>query len=249
MSFKNKVALITGSGSGMGEATAILFAKEGANVVIVDWNEEAANKTAEQCKKFGRVLVVKTDVSIDEEVKNAIDKTIKEFGKLDVLVNNAGITREHNLLSGNIMESCDLVLAVNLRSVILMTSIATPHLIKTKGCIVNMSSIFSSMTNLAVRFPVYAVTKAGVDCFTRVSALELAPKGVRVNAVNPGPVYTNILVNAGIDGNFDDYAKATPINRSSDPEEIANLILYLASDKARSITGSTYPIDCGMSLM
>lgn len=251
MNFENKVVLVTGAGSGMGRATAILFGKLGADVVIVDCNEEAANKTAEQCKGFGKtVLVIKADVAKSEEAKNAIDKVIDNLGKLDVLINNAGIARQGDLLSGNnIMDTYDEVINTNLRSVVLMTSLATPHLIKTKGCIVNTSSIFTTAIHQANKMAAYTISKAGVDCFTRLAALELAPKGVRVNAINPGPVPTNILINAGIDGNLNDLAKATALNKVSDPNEIANLIVYLASDKAKSMTGSNYIIDNGMSLM
>ncbi|CAB3256807.1 unnamed protein product [Arctia plantaginis] len=250
MSFENKVVLITGSGSGMGEAAALLFAEKGANVIILDINEESANKTGEKCKQFGhKVLVIKTDLSKDDEAKNAIEQTISVFGKLDVLVNNAGIARQENLLSGNIMQTCDEVLNTNLRSVILMTSLATPYLIKTKGCIVNTSSIFSKVTSLGAHYPVYAVSKAGVDCFTRVSALELAPSGVRVNAVNPGPVRTNIIKNSNLDGTYDDFGAKTALKRCSEPQEVAELIVFLASDKAKSITGCTYGIDNGAQLV
>lgn len=249
--FENKVVLITGAGSGMGAATAMLFAEKGANIVIVDLNVEGANETAEKCKEFGKkVLVVKADVSKDEEAKNVIEETINTFGKLDVLVNNAGIIRKGQLLTGNIMDTYDLLMNNNLRSVVLMTSLATPYLIKTKGNIVNNSSIASHAMHVGVPIPIYTVSKAGVDMFARLTAAELAASGVRANVVCPGPVYTNVLKNSGLDGlKTDDFIDSTALKRISEPHEVAELIVYLASDTAKSITGSVIYIDNGMTLL
>lgn len=250
MKFENKVVLVTGSGSGIGEAVAILFAKEGANVVIVDCNEETANETGEKCKEFGKsVLVIKSDISKPEEAKNAIDRTIDKFGHLDVLINNAGIVRQGDILSGTIMNTYDEVLNTNLRSVVLMTSMSSTYLTKTKGCIINTSSVLSTEVLKGRKYPAYTISKVGIDVFTRLSAAELGPLGVRVNAVNPGPVYTNLLSNAGLHTDWDNHTKATTLRKGSDPQEVAELIVYLASDKARSITGGTYLIDNGKSLV
>ncbi|XP_075984034.1 meso-2,3-butanediol dehydrogenase-like [Anticarsia gemmatalis] len=250
MSFKNKVVLITGSGSGMGEATAILFAKEGADVVIVDIKEDTAKKTGEECRKFdNKVLVINADISNDVQAKNTIDATIKNFGKLDVLVNNAGIVRKGKLIDGNIMDTFDEVLNVNLRAVVSMTSLATPHLIATKGCIVNVSSVAANVPQKGSTYPAYAVSKAGVDSFTKLAALELAPSGVRVNAVRPGPVHTNILAYANEPGIWDELDEATALKKDLEASEIADLIVFLASDKAKSITGVSYTIDNGMCLI
>ncbi|XP_075984113.1 3-oxoacyl-[acyl-carrier-protein] reductase FabG-like [Anticarsia gemmatalis] len=249
MSFKNKVVLVSGSGSGIGEATAILFAKEGANVVIVDCNEETAKNTGEKCKEFGnKVLVVKADISKDEEAKNIIETTVENFGKLDVLINNVGITRPGNLAEGTIMDNYDTVMNTNLRAVVMMTSLATPYLIKSKGCIVNTSSIASVVLNKMSDYPCYCLSKAGVDSFTRIAAIELAAFGVRVNAVSPGPVYTNVFKNCNMPGSMDDFAAVTLLKKCSDPKEIAGVIAFLASDAAGSITGSDYVIDNGMGL-
>ncbi|CAB3256818.1 unnamed protein product [Arctia plantaginis] len=249
MLFENKVVVVTGAGSGIGEATVIHFAKEGANVVILDCNEASAQKVAEKCKAFGkRVLFMKTDVSKDDEAKAAIEKTIEEFGRLDVLINNAGIVRKGKLVNKTIMNTYDEVLNTNLRGVVLMTSLATPHLIETKGCIVNTSSIVSKDIKHGSAYPSYGVSKAGVDYFTRVAAFELAESGVRVNSVNPGPVYTNVYKNNNIDYTMDNVADTVALKRVSDPEEIAELMVFLASDKAKSVTGSCYEIDNGMSL-
>lgn len=250
MQFENKVVLVTGSGSGIGEATVIHFAKEGAEVAILDYNEANAQKVAEKCKAFGkRVLVIKADVSKDEEAKAAIKQIFEEFGRLDVLVNNAGIAREGKLLDNTLMNTFDEVLKTNLRGVVLMTSLATPHLIASKGCIVNTSSIASKNPKSGRDYPSYGVSKAGVDYFTRVAALELAASGVRVNSVNPGPVYTNMNINNNLDFDIEKFGEFTALKRCSAAEEIAELIVFLASDKAKSVTGSLYEIDNGMNLL
>lgn len=250
MSFKDKVVIVTGSGSGMGAATALLFAEEGAHVVIVDFSEERAKKTAEECKKHGnKVHVIIADVSKKEDDERIINDTIDEFGRIDVLVNNAGTGKVGRILDGTIVDTFDEVVNTNLRAVVVLTSLAAPHLAKTKGCVVNTSSIFSTALRHGTIFPSYCASKAGIDTFTRVAALELASSGVRVNAVNPGPVYTNLLIHNGLPGTWEEYAQFTALKKGSDPKEVGNLILYLASDKAKSITGVCYEIDNGMNLV
>ncbi|XP_026740309.1 uncharacterized protein LOC113503119 [Trichoplusia ni] len=249
MEFENKVVLITGAGSGMGEVTAILFAKEGANVVIVDMFEDRAQKTAEQCKQFGKkVLVIKADISKADDIENVMKKTIDTFGKLDVLVNNAAMLKSVKILDGTIMDSLDDLIRTNFRSVVHFTTLAAPHLAKTKGCIINNSSVGSVSVRSGPLFSSYCATKAAVDSFTKSSALQLGEVGVRVNAVNPGPVRTNFLDNSGIPIEWEHFAKATALGRSSHPSEVANLIVYLASEKAAGITGACYLIDNGQSI-
>ena len=250
MSLKNKVAVVTGAGSGIGEATALLFAEEGAQVVIVDFNEGRANATAEKCEQFSsKALVVIADVSKKEDDEKVIKETIDKFGRIDVLVNIAGTVKDGKILDGTILDCYDEIMDTNLRSVITLTSLAAPHLVKTKGCIVNMSSVSSTEFRAGSPYPSYCVSKAAVDCFTRASAFELAPSGVRVNVVNPGPVDTDILVHAGVSGSMKAAATATALKKISQPKEVANLVLFLASDKASSITGASYLIDNGMALV
>ncbi|KAJ8713152.1 hypothetical protein PYW08_008456 [Mythimna loreyi] len=250
MSFKNKVVVVTGSGSGIGAAAAVLFAETGAHVVIVDCSETRANTTAGKCEQYGnKVLVIIADVSKQEDDEKIIKQTIETFGKLDVLVNNAGIVLKGTILDGTILDTYDKIMNTNLRSVVVLTCLAAPHLAKTKGCIVNTSSIASTKVKNGYPYESYCVAKAGVDSFTRASAFELASSGVRVNAVNPGPVLTNLLEHAGISGNWERSSKSTALKKASEPKEVANLILYLASDKASSITGACYLIDNGMALM
>ncbi|XP_053625110.1 3-oxoacyl-[acyl-carrier-protein] reductase FabG-like [Plodia interpunctella] len=244
MSFKDKVVLVTGASSGIGAATAILFAKEGADVVLVGRNETKLKKVTQDCATFGKhPLVIKADVSDDDDNRRIINDTIAKFNKLDVLVNNAGISRMGPILGGQITEQYDEIMKTNVRSVVRLTSLAAPYLIKTKGNIVNVSSVAGRA--IFDQSAAYCTSKAALTHFSRASALELARHGVRVNVVSPGPVYTDILINAGIPMTFDDVNIKTALNRISNPEEIGDIILFLASDKAKGITGSDYVSDNG----
>ncbi|CAH2094131.1 unnamed protein product [Euphydryas editha] len=252
MSFSNKVVIITGAGSGIGAATAISFAKEGANVVIVGRNEQKLEKVKEKCAKSGNgLLVVRADISNEQDAKKIINETIDKFNKLDVLVNNAGIVGQSSILSDNVLSSYDTIMNTNLRAVVHITNLAAPHLIKTKGNIINISSVAGKMTAIAGDVALtYAVSKAALDHFTRFVAAELASHGVRVNSISPGPVSTGLLDNAvaSLSMSLEDMERAVPLGRVSEPEEIADLILFLASDKAKAITGSDYVSDNGLLL-
>lgn len=250
MSFSNKVVIVTGSSSGIGASTAIFFAKEGANVVIVGRNETNLNNIANQIGKIGKKpLVIKADVSKDEDLKLIIKKTIEKYGVLDVLVNNAGMTSMATILDEHLPQTFDKVMNTNLRSAVLLTNFAAPHLIKSKGNIVNISSVAgtSQIADMGFGNAAYCTSKAGMDHFSRVAALELAEKGVRVNVVSPGPVETPIIEQTG-NTDWAPIVATTALKLLTQPEEIADMILYLASDKARCITGSTFVIDSGMKL-
>ncbi|XP_053625109.1 3-oxoacyl-[acyl-carrier-protein] reductase FabG-like [Plodia interpunctella] len=248
MSFKNKVVLVTGASSGIGAATAVLFAKEGADVVIVARNETKLKNVAQECAKVGKYpLVIKADVSDDDDDRRIINDTIAKFNKLDVLVNNAGILRFGPILDGQITEQYDEIMKTNVRSVVRLTSLAAPYLVKTKGNIVNVSSVAGY--SISDKAAAYCTSKAALSHFSRASALELACHGVRVNAVSPGPVNTDIFANSDTIKTFEDFGVKTALNRVSGPEEIADLILFLASDKAKGITGSDYVSDNGYLLL
>jgi NAD(P)-dependent dehydrogenase (short-subunit alcohol dehydrogenase family) len=198
----------------------------------------------------GEPLTLTADVTNGDEGARAIDETISRFGRLDVLVNAAG-----HISSGSIentaLSAWDAMMNVNLRAVFQLMQTAVPHLIKTKGNIVNVSSVTGLRSFPGVL--AYCVSKAGVDQLTRCAALELASKGVRVNAVNPGVVVTEIHKRGGMSEadyeKFLEHSKTThPIGRVGNPEEIAELIFYLASEKASWITGATYSIDGGRAL-
>lgn len=252
MSLKNKVALITGGSSGIGAATAILFAKEGAYVAVVARNEEKLKNVKSEIDKVGaKPLIIIADLSVDIETKAVVSKTIDTFGKLDILVNNAGVIRYASVLNENLLQVYDEVISINLRAVVLLTNLAVPYLIKTRGNIVNISSAAGTIV-LADKhlkgFASYCTSKAGMDHFSRYAAIELAEKGVRVNIISPGPVETDILKNAGGSSEWDLMAEKTALKILTKPEEVADLVLYLASDKGRSVTGSNYTIDAGLRM-
>ncbi|KAJ2943002.1 hypothetical protein O0L34_g15193 [Tuta absoluta] len=249
MSFADKVLLVTGASSGIGAATAILFTKEGASVAIVGRNETKLKNVSDQCEKAGKKpLVIKADVSKDDEATEIVNKTVEKFGKIDILVNSAGISKYGSILAGNILSVYDDVMAVNLRAIINLTALAAPHLVKTKGNIINVSSTGAELVPKMAAFIPYCVSKAGLEHFSRGAALELSSSGVRVNVVRPGPVRTDILENSGFPGTWDVFKAGTALDRVSEPEEIAELVMYLASDKARGITGSVFTSDNGYLL-
>ncbi|GFS62552.1 3-oxoacyl-[acyl-carrier-protein] reductase FabG [Nephila pilipes] len=201
-----KVALITGASSGIGAGTAELFASQGCNLILTGRNSENLDKVVESCKKAGpkdvEILKVIGDLTKEDDVKRIIEFTIDNFGKLDILVNNAGI-----LLNGSV-ENCSLdtydeVMNVNVRSVFLLTQLAIPHLKKNKGNIINVSSIagLRSFPGIAA----YCMSKAAIDQLTRCLALELAGDKVRVNAVNPGVIITEVHKRGGM--TEEDYEK------------------------------------------
>ncbi|XP_030023292.2 3-oxoacyl-[acyl-carrier-protein] reductase FabG-like [Manduca sexta] len=238
MSFAHKVVLITGGGAGIGAATALAFAKEGAKVVIVDRNKSKVDHN-------GNVLELRNDISHENQAVTVMQRTLEKFGKLDILVNNAAVLNQARLLQDNFLQAYDEVMATNLRAAVHLTRLAAPHLIKTKGNIINISSIGGIMIPSEPAFIPYYISKAGLNHFTKAAALELAPYGVRVNAISPGIVNTHMLDIGG-------YSKPkleamTALKRIVEPEEIADLIMFVASDKAKSVTGSNYVTDNGMS--
>jgi NAD(P)-dependent dehydrogenase (short-subunit alcohol dehydrogenase family) len=250
-SFANKVVLVTGATSGIGHAVAVKFAQESARVVALGRNQTALHEVETAVKNAGgEPLTLAIDVTDSEQVQRAIDETLKSFGGLDVLVNAAG-----HISTGSIentsLSAWDAMMNVNLRAAFQLMQMAAPHLIKTKGNIVNVSSVTGLRSFPGVL--AYCVSKAGVDQLTRCAALELAPKGVRVNAVNPGVVVTEIHKRGGMSEadyeKFLEHSKTThPLGRVGDPKEIAELVFYLASEKASWITGATYQIDGGRAL-
>ncbi|CAD0204600.1 unnamed protein product [Chrysodeixis includens] len=247
--FANKVVLITGGSSGIGAAAVEGFAKEGAFVAFVGRNETKLKAVAERCGP--NTFPINADVAIDEQAKTIIPKTIEKFGKLDVLVNNAGIGPMVELSDPNVLDSFDLIVNTNLRAVVLLTNLALPYLKESKGNIINISSIASTrIISVVTGLVPYCVSKAGLDQFTRGAAAEFAAFGVRVNSVNPGPVVTDMGANSGIDvvPDADMMKNITALGRMSDADEVSDLIQYLASDKARGVTGSCFVIDNGMLL-
>ncbi|CAG4945735.1 unnamed protein product [Parnassius apollo] len=186
MWFENKVVVVTGASAGIGAETAILFAQQSAKVVLVGRNEDALISVAKKCGEAKGIipLIVKAELINDNDVKNIVTKTIEKFVHIDVLVNNAGVG-----FKGGIRDSVDLydrVIATNVRAVYLLTSLATPYLVQSKGNVVNVSSIAAFKPIKDIEFLQYCMSKAALDQFTRCVALELGREGVRVNSVSPG---------------------------------------------------------------
>lgn len=246
--FTDKVVLITGATSGIGEATAQIFSKAGAGLMLTGRNEDGLSALAHSIQRTdAQVHFLAGDITDLEFRKSLIDQTIRKFGKLDVLVNSAGIIAMGTIESTT-LEDFDQMMDINLRSIFHLCQLALPYLEKARGNIVNLSSVagLRSFPNLLS----YCVSKAALDQFTRCAALELAPKKIRVNAVNPGVVVTNLHKRSGMSqekyDQFLEHSKSThPIGRVGTPEEVAQLIAYLASDAAGWITGVTYSIDGG----
>ncbi|HQZ97710.1 MAG TPA: glucose 1-dehydrogenase [Pyrinomonadaceae bacterium] len=245
---QGKVVIITGASSGIGRASALLFANRGATVVAVGRNEKELVSLGKSVKsKNGSIKPHLADMTQMSQLERIASETVFNHGQIDVLVNSAGIIM-NGTIETTTLDEWDKMFQINLRSVFVLTQKCLPHLIETKGNIVNVSSVAGSRS-----FPnilAYGVSKAALDQMTRCSALELAPKGVRVNAVNPGVVVTNLHKRGGMDEKaydaFIERSKEThPIGRAGTPQEVAELIYFLASEKASWITGSTYQIDGG----
>ncbi|XP_075977243.1 putative oxidoreductase TM_0325 [Anticarsia gemmatalis] len=254
MDFNNKVVLITGASSGIGAAAALLYAQQSAKVVLVGRNEESLCKVAKQCEetKGIRPLVIKADLSVEEDVKNIVTKTVNTFNQIDVLVNNAGVGVHGSILDG--VELYDRAMAVNVRAAYLLTSLAAPYLIKTKGNIVNVSSVAGLRPIKDVDFLPYCMSKAALDQFTKCLAVEMARHKVRVNSVNPGGTKSQFAEAAGYSKEevaelYKHRCENYPLGKLAESEEVADLILYLSSNRARSITGSIYVIDNGEMLV
>lgn len=244
MSFANKVAVVTGSTTGIGEAVAEQLHKHGAKVVIVSRSSEQAKQKARQLSSQGQqALGIGCDVSKPEQVQQMIDEVIKCFGRLDYAVNNAGITGEHGKnITEQTVENWGKVIATSLSSVFYCLKYEIPQMIKSGGSIVNLSAV-NGLVGIPGLAP-YTAAKHGIIGLTQTSALEFASQGIRINAVAPGYVQTprmsefpeNIVCS---------FANSHPMKRMATTREIADFILFLLSDNSGFCTGGVYPIDGG----
>ena len=251
MSFRNKTVIVTWATSGIGRSAAEAFGREGASVLLVGRNEQVLAEVADSVQRSGgRAATCPADVTAADAPAVIVDRAVQELGGVDVLVNAAGIIAT-GTLEATTDEVWDTMMAVNVRAPFRLMRAVAPQLVARKGAVVNVSSV-----NGLRSFPgvlAYCVSKAGVDHLTRCAAIEMAPLGVRVNAVNPGVTVTNLHRRSGMDETqyaaFLERSKTThPLGRPGDPDEIASLIVYLASDRAAWMTGETIPIDGGRHL-
>jgi NAD(P)-dependent dehydrogenase (short-subunit alcohol dehydrogenase family) len=244
---KDKVAIITGGGSGIGAATSVLFARHGAKVMITGNKEEEIKRVAGEIEQTdGVVSYAVHDISKEADWKTVVEKTLAQFGKIDILVNNAGISGNLFIpLQERTQEEFALVLAVNLTGTFLGIKTVVPHL-KRGGSIVNTSSI-AGITGNAGGFA-YTASKGGQRLLTKGAAIELAEQGIRVNSVHPGYVDTPMVRDLKEAQAFKEESIAsTPMKRGAAPEEIAQGILFLASDEASFVTGAELIMDGGFT--
>ncbi|MCM3717193.1 3-oxoacyl-[acyl-carrier-protein] reductase [Fictibacillus phosphorivorans] len=241
----NKSVLVTGASRGIGRAIALYFAKNGAKVAVnYSGSEEKANEVVEEIKaNGGTAFAIKADISSSDDVTNMIKTVIDEFGSLDVLVNNAGITRD-NLLMRMKEEDWDAVINTNLKGVFLTTKAVTRQMMKQRsGRIINIASIVGVSGNAGQAN--YVAAKAGVIGLTKTSAKELSSRGITVNAIAPGFIETDMTGKLE-EGIKEDMLRNIPLARFGQPDDIAAAAAFLASDASSYITGQTLHVDGGM---
>ena len=242
MKLDGKVAIVTGGGSGIGKAIAVRYAKEGAHVVIVGRREAVLKETAALDDKISYVA---GDITKDEVVEHVMETVKEKYGHLDILINNAGWCPVQPITEITI-EDYDKAFSLDVRALVNMTIHALPMIIEAKGNIINLSSV--GATHRAANLSMYVGAKAAVENFTRVWAIELAEKGVRVNAIAPGAIRTDIwnVTNLSLEDakkHEEGIASSIPFKRFGKPDEVANVALFLASDEASYVSGSVYAVD------
>ena len=246
MDFREKVAVITGGGMGIGEAVARAFAREGAHIVIGDVKMELARKVAEEIKGTGRKgLALQADVSVKEDVDRMVDETLKRFGQIDILVNNAGISQLPLSILEFDLETWQRVTDIDYKGTYLCSRRVGREMVRRKsGSVINISSVVGLAS---APLMAYGPAKSAVIMLTKILACEWGRFNVRVNAIAPGYTLTPLLkgmIERG-ERNPEMILKRTPMGKLVEPEDIANAALFLASEKARTITGVTLPVDAG----
>lgn len=252
---QDRIAIITGGSGGIGKAAAALMLEEGACVTLVDLDQAGLAATVKELGAGDRVLAMHADVANEDEVRRYVQATLDRFGRIDVFFNNAGIEGKVAPLEQQDTAMFDKVIAINVRGVYLGLKHVLPHMYRAgRGSVINTSSV-AGLVGFADVLP-YVTSKHAITGMTKVAAIEAARHGVRVNSVHPSPVNTRMMrsLEAGFDPNDPeaakaDFEKAIPLGRYGEPGDVANLVLFLASDESSFITGAQYRIDGGMGAL
>lgn len=249
MSLEDKAAAITGAGSGMGRATAELFARRGASVAVVDIDAEAARETADAVETAGgNAVPIEADVSRTAEVEAFVDRTVEAFGSIDVLHNNAGIPMESTPVEDVTEETWDRIQDVNLKSAFLGAKYAVPHMREQGGGVI-LNTASTAGIRPRTGLSAYSASKGGMIALTKQLAYELADADIRVNAICPVATDTDMLPEFTSEGlSVEDMADTIPMGRLAKPEDIAEAAAYLASDGAEMVTGTALEVDGGRDI-
>ncbi|MHB8113917.1 MAG: glucose 1-dehydrogenase [Bellilinea sp.] len=244
--FNGRVAIVTGASSGIGRTSALFYARDGAKVVVSDLNKDGGQETVQLIQAAGGdAFFVKTDVSNPSDCEELVKKTVEKYGRLDLACNNAGIGGEQNMTADYSIEGWQKVIGVNLSAVFYCMKYEIAEMLKAGGgAIVNMASILGQVGFAGS--PAYVAAKHGVIGLTRDAALEYAAKGIRINAIGPAFISTPLI--SALESNPEAYNNLValhPLGRLGKPEEVAELVVWLSSNRASYITGSYYPIDGG----
>ncbi|MCE5154391.1 glucose 1-dehydrogenase [Staphylococcus hyicus] len=251
MRLKDKVCIITGAGGGMGKTAAVMFAKEGAREAVFEKNKEAGEQTAQEItRQGGEASFYEVDISNEQQVSDAVARVVTDFGKIDVLYNNAGVMPavDHSVVDTS-EEVWDLVMKINVKGIFFMTKYVIPEMEKHQsGSIINIASFVAEM-GCSVPQDAYTASKGAVVALTKSLAIQFRPKGIRTNAISPGPIETPLLMEWLVS---DEEAKNVrlgrqPSGRFGKPEDIVNCAIYLASDESDWTNGANINVDGGIT--